>query len=333
MKSEQKRGTCPLVRGDLNLNEKAVIGGIIGVVVGDALGLPVQFMTKTEIRKKPITEMTGGGTFRLEPGAWSDDSSLTLCLAESLSEVGYNPKDIAQRFVRWYRDGYMAPFGESFDIGGTTVEAMERLIAGIDPLEAGPTDVRSNGNGSLMRILPATIYFAHEPEDTMINRICEVSKITHGHPRSQLACCLYSLFIKELLTGGSPDEAYNTMRIKSQTLFVDSELGKELNHFQRIINGELPNLTEHDIRSGGYVVETLEAALWSFLTTSTFKDSVLKAVNLGWDTDTVGAITGSLAGVYYGFTNIPTDWRRKLIKYEEILSLTNQFAERVLQQQ
>jgi len=314
------------------LKQDAIIGGVMGVVIGDALGLPVQFMTKTEIKKNPITEMTGGGAFGLEPGAWSDDSSLTLCLAESLSEVGYNPADIARRFVEWYRDGYMTPLGESFDIGGTTEIAMKRLIHGVAPFKAGPTDAESNGNGSLMRILPATLFFAHESDYTMIQRICEVSKITHGHPRSQLACSLYSLFVKELLKGSSPLEAYDTMRLKSQTVFfVDPKIGKQLRHFKRIISGELPDLAESDIKSGGYVVESLEAALWSFLTTSSFKDAVLTAVNLGWDTDTVGAITGSIAGVYYGFSNIPTHWLRKLLDYEKVLSLTNHFAERVLQ--
>ena len=314
------------------MKQDAIIGGVMGVVIGDALGLPVQFMTKTEIRKNPITDMTGGGFFGLEPGAWSDDSSLTLCLAESLSEVGYNPEDIARRFVKWYRDGYMTPLGESFDIGGTTAIAMKRLIHGVAPFKAGPTDAESNGNGSLMRILPATLFFSHESDYTMIQRICEVSKITHGHPRSQLACSLYSLFVKELLKGSSPQEAYDTMRLKSQTVFfVDRKVGKQLSHFERIISGKLPNLPESEIKSGGYVVESLEAALWSFLTTSSFKDAVLTAVNLGWDTDTVGAITGSMAGVYYGFSNIPDHWLRKLLDYEKILSLTNQFADRILQ--
>lgn len=309
----------------------AIVGGIIGVVIGDALGLPVQFMTKTEISKNPITDMTGGGVFGLEPGAWSDDSSLTLCLAESLFEVGYKPADIARRFVQWYRDGYMTPLGEAFDIGDTTSIAMKRLIHGVAPFKAGPADAECNGNGSLMRILPATLFFAHEPDYTMIQRICEVSKLTHGHPRSQLACCLYSLFVKELLTGRSPQKAYDIMRMKSQTVFEDPKVAKQLSHFKRIISGELPYLSESEIKSGGYVVESLEAALWSFLTTSSFKDAVLTAVNLGWDTDTVGAITGSIAGVYYGFSDIPAHWLTTLLSYEKILGLTNQFAERVLQ--
>ncbi|MHB8075989.1 ADP-ribosylglycohydrolase family protein [Desulfosporosinus fructosivorans] len=315
------------------MKQDAIIGGVMGVIIGDALGLPVQFMTKTEIRKNPITDMTGGGAFGLEPGAWSDDSSLTLCLVESLSEVGYNPADIARRFVKWYQDGYMTPLGESFDIGGTTSIAMKRLINGVAPFKAGPTDAESNGNGSLMRILPATLFFAHESDYTMNQRVSEVSKITHGHARSQLACSLYSLFVKELLKGSSPQEAYDTMRLKSQTVFfVDRNIGKQLSHFKRIISGELPDLPESEIKSGGYVVESLEAALWSFLTTSSFEDAVLTAVNLGWDTDTVGAITGSMAGVYYGFSNIPDHWLKKLLDYEKILSLTNQFSERVLQQ-
>jgi len=315
------------------LKQDALLGGIMGVVIGDALGLPVQFMTKTEISKNPITGMTGGGTFDLEPGAWSDDSSLTLCLAESLYEVGYNAPDIARRFVDWYRDGYMTPLGESFDIGDTTAIAMKRLVHGVAPFKAGPTNAESNGNGSLMRILPATLFFAHESDYTMIQRICEVSKITHGHPRSQLACSLYSLFVKELLKGSRPQEAYDTMILKSQTVFfIDRKVGKQLSHFERIISGQLPNLPESEIKSGGYVVESLEAALWCFLTTSSFEDAVLKAVNLGWDTDTVGAITGSIAGVYYGFSNIPDHWLKTLLDYEKILSLTNQFAERVQEQ-
>ena len=314
------------------MKQDTIIGGVMGVIIGDALGLPVQRMTKTEIKKNPITDMTGGGAFGLEPGAWSDDSSLTLCLAESLYEVGYNPPDIARRFVKWYRDGYMTPSGESFDIGNTTSIAMKRLIHGVAPFKAGPTDAESNGNGSLMRILPAILFFANESDYTMIQRICEVSKITHGHPRSQLACSLYSLFVKELLTGSSPQKAYDAMRLKSQTVFfVDRKVGKQLSHFKRMISGELSTLAESEIKSGGYVVESLEAALWSFLTTSSFEDAVLRAVNLGWDTDTVGAITGSMAGVYYGFSNIPAHWLRKLLDYEKILSLTNQFAERVLQ--
>ena len=318
--------------GGFDLKQDAIIGGVMGVVIGDALGLPVQFMTKPEIRKNPITDMTGGGAFGLEPGAWSDDSSLTLCLAESLYEVGYNPADIARRFVKWYRDGYMTPFGESFDIGATTSVAMKRLIHGVAPFKAGPTDAESNGNGSLMRILPAALFFAHESDYTMIQRICEVSKITHGHPRSQLACSLYSLFVKDLIKGSSPQKAYDNLRLKSQAVFfVDRKIGKQLSHFKRIISGELPSLAESEIKSGGYVVESLEAALWSFLNTSSFEEAVLTAVNLGWDTDTVGAITGSMAGVYYGFSNIPAHWLRKLIDYEKILSLTNQFAERVVQ--
>jgi ADP-ribosylglycohydrolase len=138
--------------------------------------------------------------------------------------------------------------------------------------------------------------------------------------------------VKELLTGSSHQKAYDSMRLKSQTVFfIDRKLGKQLSHFKRIISGELPNLPESEIKSGGYVVESLEAALWSFLTTSSFEDAVLTAVNLGWDTDTVGAITGSMAGVYYGFSNIPAHWLRKLLDYEKVLDITNQFAERVLQ--
>ncbi|WP_238457786.1 ADP-ribosylglycohydrolase family protein [Desulforamulus ferrireducens] len=301
-----------------------VLGGMLGVVVGDALGLPVQFLSREEVRQNPIHGMTGYGTFNTPPGTWSDDTSLTLCLAESLSSKGYQPEDIALRFLRWYREGYWTPFGEAFDIGGATREAMEQLMAGIPPLEAGPNHERSNGNGSLMRILPAVLYFAHAPESEMLQRVCEVSRITHGHPRSQLACCLYALLVKELLAGKAPLEAYREMRDK-ESIFIGTPMEKELPHFQRLLSGLLPSLPEGAIKSGGYVVDTLEAAIWCLLNHTDFRSTLLAAVNLGEDTDTVGAVTGGLAGVLYGKSAIPAEWLAVISGYQDIEALCRRF--------
>ncbi|AQS60488.1 hypothetical protein B0537_03540 [Desulforamulus ferrireducens] len=297
---------------------------MLGVVVGDALGLPVQFLSREEVRQNPIHGMTGYGTFNTPPGTWSDDTSLTLCLAESLSSKGYQPEDIALRFLRWYREGYWTPFGEAFDIGGATREAMEQLMAGIPPLEAGPNHERSNGNGSLMRILPAVLYFAHAPESEMLQRVCEVSRITHGHPRSQLACCLYALLVKELLAGKAPLEAYREMRDK-ESIFIGTPMEKELPHFQRLLSGLLPSLPEGAIKSGGYVVDTLEAAIWCLLNHTDFRSTLLAAVNLGEDTDTVGAVTGGLAGVLYGKSAIPAEWLAVISGYQDIEALCRRF--------
>ncbi|HEX3015202.1 MAG TPA: ADP-ribosylglycohydrolase family protein [Desulfobacteria bacterium] len=308
------------------MQEDSLVGGIFGVVIGDALGLPVQFEARDKLSGHPITDMRGGGVFGLPAGAWSDDSSLTLCLVESLCEVGYNPEDIAARFIRWYRQGYWTPFGESFDIGRTTANAIDLLIDGADPLEAGLTDEHSNGNGSLMRILPAIIYFAGASDEELLEKVCEISRITHGHPRAQLGCCLYALVIKELLSGKSPSEAYQGMQFKAAGIFAGTPLAEELSYYERVISGALPRLPEREIKSSGYVVHTLEAALWSFLTNHSFRETLIAAVNLGEDTDTVGAVSGGLAGVYYGINSIPANWLNALIRYADIQALVQRFA-------
>jgi ADP-ribosyl-[dinitrogen reductase] hydrolase len=299
----------------------------MGVVTGDALGLPVQFLSREEVQSESITGMRGGGTFDMPAGTWSDDSSLTLCLTESLVEKGYDLNDIAERFVNWFQDGYCTPFAYAFDIGNATCEAMRNLIKGVAPLEAGPANTDNNGNGSLMRILPAAIYFAHLQDRELCQKICEVSKITHGHPRSLLGCSLYALYVKELLAGNKPETGYGNLQAKAQTLFQGSKLEKELVFYDRLIRGGLAELPEVEIESSGYIVHTLEAALWSFLITNSYKGAVLKAVNLGLDTDTVGAVTGGLAGIYYGLTGIPEEWIAVVIKKDGILELARKFAE------
>lgn len=308
------------------MKEERIIGGILGVVAGDALGLPIQFLSRTEVRQNPVTEMRGGGAFDTPPGTWSDDGSLTLCLVKSLIEKGYDLSDIAERFVRWFQDGYFTPFDQSFDIGYSTRVAMRRLIKGVLPLEAGPADEGNNGNGSLMRILPAALYFCHLPDTEMIERVCEISKITHGHPRSQLGCSLYALFVKDLFLGKSPEEAYINLQDKGKEVFRGTVLQSELIHYRRLIEGTLPQLNEDEIESSGYVVHSLEAAIWCFLTTRSYKEALLKAVNLGLDTDTVGAITGGLAGVHYGLKGIPEEWLTPIIKYPDILELGRKFV-------
>lgn len=306
--------------------EERIYGGLLGVITGDALGVPVEFVSREQLREDPVSDMTGEGTYDLPPGSWSDDSSLTLCLLESLCEAGYDLDDAGRRFVQWYRYGHWTPHGDVFDVGNTTREAIMRLGKGIEPALAGPSDEGSNGNGSLMRIMPAALYFAGQGDKTMRDSICQISCLTHGHPRSQLACVIYVLLVQSLLGGSEPQSAYRQCGERALQLCAGTAMAEEFHHYGRIFDGTLPGLAEGEISSNGYVVSTLEASIWCLLSGSSFADTALRAVNLGSDSDTTGAVTGGLAGVYYGLSSIPERWLYQLARYDEIMGLVQRFT-------
>lgn len=305
------------------------MGGLLGVMVGDALGLPVQFASRQERRLRPVKDMEGGGVFAMPPGSFSDDGSMTLCLAESITEAGWNPEDAARRFVRWYSEGYWTPTGFAFDIGGSTSGAMERLKSGVAALDAGPKGERDNGNGSLMRILPAALYLVPAPTEVMAQGIWDMSRITHGHLRACSACYLYTLMVRELLNGAHPRQAYDKLCSLPEEVLSAGIAAEEREHFIRILNGKLYELPENEIKSSGYVIDTLEAALWCLLLHDDFPSTVLAAVNLGEDTDTVAAVAGGLAGIAYRLDGIPETWLQTLARADDILSLARRFADMV----
>lgn len=314
----------------MSLKEK-VLGGLLGVAIGDALGVPVEFQPRYRLQKTPVSEMIGYGTHNQPAGTWSDDSSLTFCLAQSLCEKGFDLKDAGERFVKWYRKGYWTPHGNVFDVGITTAEAIRRLEAGVKPDQAGPNDEKSNGNGSLMRILPAAIYFLNDTDQVMSSAVCSISRLTHGHPRSQLGCVLYCLLAKELLKNKNLPEAYAKSMEKAPALCKGTALQNELQYYERILGGKLPSLPETEIKSGGYVVDTLEASIWRLLNFDSFSETVLAAVNLGGDTDTTGAVAGGLAGLYYGYDSLPVRWLNKLARCGEILDLGENLFNKIRQ--
>ncbi len=308
-----------------------VLNGIMGLCVADALGVPVEFMDRNTLADNPVVGMRAYGTYNQPAGTWSDDTSMTLCLADSLSR-GLNNNDIMQNFLKWFKKGEFTPFGSAFDIGNTTRQALKRLEQGAAPLECGGNTEYDNGNGSLMRILPLLFYlqsvYGREfyQEDEAFAVIHKVSALTHAHKRSQIACGLY-ISVAAMLPGEmNLKEAVNLGIGKAMEYYQNQEgFVEELKFYNRLKDKDFADLPSESIRSGGYVVSTLEAAIWCLLNTENYKDCVLKAVNLGSDTDTVAAVAGGLAGLKYGYTAIPQDWLGVIVKREYIESLCNQF--------
>lgn len=300
--------------------------GLTGLIVGDALGGPVQFMTRKEVKSNPVTDMEA---FRYEggypAGTWSDDGSMALATYDSikklinkgLNEVDY--EDIMENFLKWYDEGEYTPTGFAFDEGGTTCEALEAYKKTRDLDTCGQTDDWSNGNGSIMRILPMCIFcFEKEKEgvyseEKAMEVIERTSALTHAHIRSKIGCGLYYKVVKEILekSEGETLEKLIQQGIDAGANYYDDKENyrKDLYKYRRLLElFEFKSLPEAEIQSGGYVVETLEAAIWALITTDNFKDALLKVVNLGDDSDTTGAVTGGLAALYYGIDAIPKNW-------------------------
>jgi len=302
-----------------------ILGGLWGALIGDALGVPVEFTSRHERKRYPVSDMTGYGTFNLPPGSFSDDSSLLLCTVEALID-GFNLNHISGLFIRWLKDARWTPHGETFDVGRTTYHAIMRLINNVEPGLAGLDKEKDNGNGSLMRILPVSIYCLNQPVEKMMEYTHMASSITHRHPRSLVACGFYSLMVSSLIRGLTPYEAYKDAVDKTINYYNKEPFRSELIHFDRILSGNISELPEDDVESDGYVVHTLEASLWCFLNTQSYKDAVLKAVNLGYDTDTTGCVTGGLAGVHYGIDAIPREWINKIARKEDIEGLFSRYV-------
>ncbi|MCY0968992.1 ADP-ribosylglycohydrolase family protein [Chryseobacterium wangxinyae] len=317
--------------------ENVVKAGIFGVCIGDALGVPVEFRSREQLKRSPVTKMRALGTHHQPAGTWSDDSS--LCLAESLCQ-GYDLEDTALKFLQWYNAEIWTPHGRVFDIGIATSQAIHRISKGTSPTLCGGTSEFDNGNGSLMRILPLLFYIKDFPIEKRFEITKDVSNITHGHIRSALACFIYLELALEILTGKDKWDAYKTMQEKVRKFLVQNPIcsQNEMDKFHRILElkvGEydiapLHTLQEEEISSSGYVLHSLEASLWCFLNSESYSEAVLKAVNLGEDTDTTGAITGGIAGIYYGFEDIPDEWVSELVRKEDIDNLCNKLENKLM---
>ncbi len=290
-------------------------GCLLGLACGDAVGTTLEFKPRGSF--EPITDMVGGGPFNLEPGQWTDDTSMALCLAESLiKKKGFDPLDQMERYVRWYRTGYLSSTEVCFDIGGTTASALRRFEKTRDPF-SGSTDSHSAGNGSLMRLAPVPLFFFPD-RDAMIFYAGESSRTTHGAQECVDACRLFASILYNALVGMD----------KEQVLFEHDETIIESPAIREILKGSYKGKIEDQIQGTGYVVKSMEAALWCFYITNTFKEAVLKAANLGDDADTTAAICGQVAGAYYGISSIPSDWLKRVYMNQRILGLIKQLLAR-----
>lgn len=311
--------------------ENSVKAGIFGVCIGDALGVPVEFRSRDQLKRSPVTKMRALGTHHQPIGTWSDDGSLTLCLADSLCN-GYDLEDIALKFLQWYNAEIWTPHGRVFDIGIATREAIYKISKGYKTVLCGGTSEYDNGNGSLMRILPLLFYIKNHSIERRFDITKEVSSITHAHIRSVLACFIYLEFLLEILNGSEKFQAYQKMKSTVRN-FLNNNVScsqDELYKFERILNNNIYDYEEDKIGSSGYVLHSLEASLWSFLNSESYSEAVLKAVNLGEDTDTTGAITGGIAGIYYGFENIPEEWVSELVRKDDIENLCNTLQDKLM---
>lgn len=286
-------------------------GCLLGLAVGDAIGTTVEFRRRGSF--SPVTDMVGGGPFNLQPGQWTDDTSMALCLATSLVEMGkFDAIDQMNRYCQWYTTGYLSSTGRCFDIGNTVHHALSHYTISGNPF-SGSTEPRSAGNGCLMRLAPIPMFYFPD-RDHSIHFAGESSRTTHGAAECIDASRLLSAILLRALSGAS----------KTAILFADNDLEMITSPTIRAIaQGDYQHKSSHEIIGSGYVVQSLEAALWCFLTTDTYKDAILTATNLGDDADTTAAICGQVAGAYYGRSNIPKHWLDQLTMCAEITQLAD----------
>lgn len=284
----------------------------MGLAVGDALGTTLEFRTPGTF--EPIKDIVGGGPFGLKPGQWTDDTSMALCLAESLIQCrGFDARHQMDLYVRWYKDGYLSSNGLCFDIGDTVRDALDQFIRTAEPF-AGSTDPHSAGNGSLMRLAAIPMFYASNLSDA-VEHAAASSRTTHGCTEAVDACRAFAYMLVRALCGGSKETILNAPIVDTHQTWQDAPLCASI---EEIVGGSYRDREPPAIQGTGYVVRSLEAAMWAFDRSNSFRDGALRAVNLGDDADTTGAIYGQLAGAYYGEEEIPAQWCDRLAMLNEI---------------
>jgi ADP-ribosyl-[dinitrogen reductase] hydrolase len=307
-------------------------GCLVGLAVGDAVGTTLEFVPRDDIGVGGIpkaTDMVGGGPFNLKAGQWTDDTSMALCLAESLILCGsFNVHDQMDRYRMWMSEGHLSSTGVLFDIGHATARALSLYGENGNPY-AGSLDEMSSGNGSIMRLAPVPIFY-HDDERESVVKGSESSMTTHGSRSCQDSCALMSLILNKLINGANKEDIFNLKKevegylnsppgLHAPSLFLKRDVAI-------IDRGDFLEKSIDDIKGSGYVIESLEAALWCFHKTDNYKDAILTAVNLGDDADTTAAVCGQFAGAYYGLSGIPKEWVENITLSDEIIEMAEKLS-------
>lgn len=303
------------------------IDGIMGFIIGDAMGLPVEGALREELLKNPVTKMTEYGAHNMPLGTWSDDTSMILATIDSInSKNGIDLHDIALKFGAFKNHAQYTANNEVFDILNTCSRAIDEYSINHDnPVECGLTAYNSNDVGALMRILPIAYYAIDKKlkDFEVLELVRDISSITHAHEVSIMASYIYVRFVMFLLNGKDKLSAYSMTKCVDYTMFSDDTREE----FNRLLKEDIGKLKVNEIKSGNYAVEALEASIWVVLQSENYKEAMIGAINLGGKTDTIAALTGAMAGIIYGYDFIPEEWRNAILRKEYILDIVEEFSE------
>lgn len=305
------------------------IDSIIGHAVGDAMGVPTEFCIREYLLKNPVKEMIGSDKTGQPAGSWSDDTSMEIATIDSfIQNKEFNYDDIMHKWEEWINEAKYTANNDTFDVGRTCLRAIRNHSLGTEPLKCGTDGEQSNGNGSLMRILPVALYSYYRKLDVneIIKLTNELSSLTHKHDISKLGCYIYVRYIMFLLDGKNKNEAYELIKTLDYSTYDEYAISK----YERILKNDIASYTIDNILSTGYVVDTLECALWILLNANSYKETIIATTNIGNDTDTIGAIAGSMAGIIYGYDSIPTSWIDKLMRKDYLIGLASDFEKEVM---